>query len=432
MQVLELLIAGLRRACGGFTDVRRGQNVTYGMEDVGMAAFSLFFMQSESFLAHQRHLEQHRHRSNCQTLFGIEKIPTDNHIRKLLDMVDPVALQPCFDEVLAALRTQAGLAAFERLSGRTLIALDGTEYFCSQKLGCDQCLHRKRSSGVTEHYHSMLCATVVAPGHSMALPLMPEFITPQDGHEKQDCEREAAKRWLSAHAQRMQPLKPIYLGDDLFACQPLAEAILAQGADFLFTCKPDSHKTLYDFMHGAEFETHSMMERKGGKRLTYRYRWMNQVPIRDGKNALHVQWIGVEITNGKGKITYKNGFCTSLAVTADNVAEIVACGRARWKIENESFNVLKNNGYHLEHNFGHGTKYLAMMFAVMNLLAFAFHTICDCACALWDAARHAKGSRRRFFEHLRTITAYIVFNSWNELLKTLLTSTPPTKMAQNA
>jgi Glycosyl transferase family, helical bundle domain len=84
-----------------------------------------------------------------------------------------------------------------------------------------------------------------------------------------------------------------------------------------------------------------------------------------------VDWIGLAISDAKGKVTYDGAFLTSLRVTRENVAEIAACARARWKIENESFNVLKNNGYHLEHNFGHGKENLAMMFAAMNLLAFA-------------------------------------------------------------
>jgi hypothetical protein len=91
-----------------------------------------------------------------------------------------------------------------------------------------------------------------------------------------------------------------------------------------------------------------------------------------------VDWIGLAISDAKGKITYDGAFLTSLRLTRENVVEIAACVRARWKIENESFNVLKNNGYHLEHNFGHGKENLAMMFVAMNLLAFAFHTVCDC------------------------------------------------------
>ena len=396
------------------------------MVDIGLSAFSLFFMQSESFLSHQRRLEQGHGTSNCQTLFGMKKIPTDNYIRLMLDPVSPEALQPCFDQVLEQMREHDGLKAFQRLGGRTLIALDGTEYFCSQKLSCPQCLERKRSNGKTEHYHAMLAAMIVAPGHNMVLPLMPEFITPQDGAEKQDCERNAAKRWLMAHRKRMAGLRPVYLGDALFSCQPLAEAVLATGADFLFVCKKDGHKTLYEFIEGALLEQRTGIERRPGKRsLTYRYRWIEAVPLRDGKDALPVNWLGVTITDETGKTTYDGAFVTSLPITADNVVEIAACARARWKIENESFNVLKNNGYNLAHNFGHGKKYLARTFAAMNLLAFAFHTACDCLETLWQQARQALGARARFFQDLHTITAYVLFPSWHTFINTVVTGKAP-------
>jgi hypothetical protein len=424
MEMLETLLKGVRSACAAFPDKRRG-DVTYSMADIGLSAFSLFFMQSESFLAYQRELEAGRKTSNCHSLFGMTAIPTDNHIRSMLDPVHPSHLQPAFDQALGVLRQHGGLTPFQRLNGRVLIALDGTEYFCSQKLACPQCLTRRRANGKVESYHAMLAATLVAPGHAMALPLMPEFIAPQDGAEKQDCERNAAKRWLATHAQRLMDLRPVYLGDDLFACQPIADAITAAGGNFLLTAKPASHKALYDFMQGAEFDEHAVTQKTNGKRLTYRYRWFAQAPLRDGYDAMLVNWVGVTITDAKGKVTYDNAFVTSLPVARDTVAELVACARARWKIENESFNVLKSNGYHLEHNFGHGKQNLAMMFAAMNLLAFALHTICDALEQLWMNARTAIRARTRFFEHIRTITAYLVFPNWTTLMQTLIDSKPP-------
>jgi hypothetical protein len=271
----------------------------------------------------------------------------------------------------------------------------------------------------------MLAATIVAPGHAMALPLMPEFIVKPDGAEKQDCERNAAKRWLATHAGRVKELRPVYLGDDLFACQPFCQAVLASGGDFMLTAKPDSHVALYDFMNGAELDEMSVMRKEGPKKLTFRYRWFTGAPLREGKDALNVNWIGVTISDAKGKVTYDGAFITSLNISPENVADIAACARARWKIENETFNVLKNNGYHLEHNFGHGKQHLAMTFAAMNLLAFAFHTVCDCLEDLWTAARQAKRARKRFFEHIRTITAYLVFPNWETLMTTLIQSKPP-------
>jgi hypothetical protein len=181
-----------------------------------------------------------------------------------------------------------------------------------------------------------------------------------------------------------------------------AEAVLTTGADFLFVCKRDSHKTLYEYVEGAPLDKHEVTERKpGNRRLTYRYRWIEGVPLRDGKDAMNVNWLGVSILDAKGKTTYDGAFVTSLPVTAENVVEIAACARARWKIENESFNVLKNNGYNL-----------ARTFATMNLLAFAFHTACDCLETLWQQAREAIGTRPRFFQELHIISAFLVFPSW--------------------
>src|ERR1039458_5798923 len=122
MEILESLLEGLRTVCAGFTDGRRSPdpNVDYSMADIGLSAFSLFFMQSESFLSHQQRLEQGQGTSNCHTLFGMKKIPTDNYIRLMLDPVSPEALQPCFDQVIEQLREKDGLKAFQRLGGRAL------------------------------------------------------------------------------------------------------------------------------------------------------------------------------------------------------------------------------------------------------------------------------------------------------------------------
>ena len=124
METLDILLGSLRRCCGSLPDKRTGANGRYGMADIGVAAFSVFFMQSPSFLAHQRALQERRSRSNCQTLFCMDRIPTDNHIRKMLDPVSPDHLFPLFSDALGMLSERGGLAAFRRLDGRLLIALD--------------------------------------------------------------------------------------------------------------------------------------------------------------------------------------------------------------------------------------------------------------------------------------------------------------------
>lgn len=389
------------------------------MADIGLSAFSLFFMGSPSFLAHQRVLAQGHGRSNCQTLFGMAAIPSDNYIRTMLDGAEPTAFDGLFYDALATLAAGDALERFLRVDGRPLIALDGTEYFASRKIHCACCSTRRRSDGGTEYFHSFLGASVVAPGHQQVLPLPPEFIIPQDGAQKQDCERNAVKRWLAKHGPAMAPYRPIYLGDDLFSCQPVAAAIQAAGGNFILTCKPSSHPTITEYLTGIALEEHRITLVQPGKRATHVYRWLPGVPMRDSKDAISVNWFSIEIFNAKGKRTYYNSFVTDLPVTADTVAELAACGRARWKIENETFNVLKTNGYNLEHNFGHGKKTLASVLVVLNLLAFAFHTVSQLCVLAWRNAMAAWGARYHFFEHLRSFTALFIFDDWTHLLQSI-------------
>ena len=421
MSALETLIAELRETCAGLPDKRQGLRPagTYRMADIGLSAFSLFFMGSPSFLAHQRALAEGHGRSNCQTLFGMTAIPTDNYIRLMLDGAAPAAFDGLFMNGLAALAAADALAPFQRLGGRVLIALDGTEHFCSRKIHCPHCSTRRRSDGGTEYVHAFLGASLVAPGHKQVLPLPPEFIVPQDGAEKQDCERNAAKRWLAKHGPALASYRPVYLGDDLFACQPIAQAVRAGGGSFILTCKPASHRTIAEYLDGADIEEHRHIVSQPGKRSTHIYRWLSGVPLRASADALTVNWFAIEITDAKGKRTYANSFVTDLPVAAETVAELAACGRARWKIENETFNVLKSNGYNLEHNFGHGKQTLASILVSLNLLAFAFHTVAQLCVLAWRTALAARGARYRFFEHLRTITAYIVFDDWPHLLQAI-------------
>src|SRR5260370_1151567 len=210
--------------------------------DIGMAAFAPFFMQSPSFLAHQRHLaDGHGHgRSNCQTLFGMTRIPSDNHVRDMLDPVEPECFYAHFPHALEVLEAGHGLTAFRRLGHHVLIAFDGTEYYRSAKLHCPCCSTRKRSGGTTEYFHTLVAATLVAPGHSRVVAVEPEFVGPQDGHDKQSCGRLAARRWLAAHGPTYATPDPVYLAKELYSRKSLCQSVRAAGGPFLFVCMPSS------------------------------------------------------------------------------------------------------------------------------------------------------------------------------------------------
>ena len=429
MERLDRYIAALRERCGALPDRRSGGNGRYVMADIGLSAFSVFFMQSPSFLAHQRTLAENCGRSNAETLFGMTAVPCDNHIRQMLDGAPRDHFDAVFAHIVKDLDESGGLRSLRCLDGRVLIALDGSEHFCSRKINCARCSTRKRSDGETEYFHSFVGATLVAPGHTTVVPLPPEFVRPQDGAKKQDCEPMAARRWLTRVGQRYAWLRPVYLGDDLYAHQPMCLDVLAAGGSFIFGCKPSSHKTLTEYLTGVDLDGFSQTVGCGSAKRMHRYRWMQGVPLRDGKDALTVNWLEIEIAKPNGKVTYRNSFVTDLPVTRKTAAEIAACGRARWKIENETFNVLKNNGYNLEHNFGHGKDTLASLLVALNLLAFAMHNACDLMVRSWQEARRKLGARNRLFNHIWSISAYHVFPSWNALMRTIVTGVPPPKTA---
>jgi hypothetical protein len=426
---LDSYIAALRERCGGLPDKRTGSNSRYAMADIGLSAFSVFFMQSPSFLAHQRTLAGNCGRSNAETLFGMTAVPCDNHIRQMLDGAPTDHFDAVFARIVEDLDESGGLRSLRRLDGRVLIALDGSEHFCSRKVNCRHCSTRRRSDGETEYFHSFVGATLVTPGHQTVLPLPPEFVRPQDGAKKQDCEPMAARRWLARVGRCYARLKPVYLGDDLYAHQPMCADVLAAGGSFIFGCKPSSHKTVSEYLAGVDLDGFGKTEGVGSAKRIHRYRWMQGVPIRDGKDALIVNWLEIEIAKPNGKVTYRNSFVTDLPVTRETAAEIIACGRARWKIENETFNVLKNNGYNLEHNFGHGKDNLASLLVVLNLLAFTMHNACDLMVARWQQARQKLGARSRLFTHIWSLAAYHLFPSWNALMRTIVTGVPPPKIA---
>jgi hypothetical protein len=253
--ILEQRIAELSEVCAGLPDRRTGPrgDDAYTMADIGLSAFSVFFMSSPSFLGHQRVLMEGHARSNCQTLFGMTAIPSDAYIRLMLDGAEPAAFDPLFFKTI---ETDGVLGPFQRLDGCILIALDGTEHFCSRKIHCPRCSTRRRADGGTEYFHAFLAASIVAPGHKPILPLPPEFLAPRDGAEKQDCERTAAKRWLARQGPMLARHRPVFLGDDLFACQPIAAAIQQAGGNFILTCKPFSHQTIAEYLDGVTLQEH--------------------------------------------------------------------------------------------------------------------------------------------------------------------------------
>lgn len=391
------------------------------MKDGALSAFSVFFLQNPSFLSSQISMQKVHGKNNATTIFGVHEIPSDNQIRNLLDPVPPDTLFPLMVNITDELYRQGCLDAFRSVNNTLLIALDGTDFFSSDKISCPCCSQFKLKNGKTQYRHIVVTPVLVAPGQRNVIALPPQFVQPQDGHAKQDSELAASARWLEQWGQHYGAWGITYLGDDLYCHQPHCERVLKQNANFIFTCKPDSHQVLYewvdDFIRNDSVKAVVRTRWDGKKRLTDTYRYVNQVPLRDSDDALMVNWCELVTIAQDGKETFRNAWATSHQITGANVAPIATAGRARWKIENENNNTLKTKGYNFEHNFGHGKQNLSNLFATMILLAFLVHTTLDWIDAPYRAVRDALPSRRIFFEHTRALTQYIPFNDWNHLMQ---------------
>jgi len=418
---LTRMIKRLEQSCAGFPDLRTGKNSIYELVDVGMSAFSVFFIQSPSFLAHQRDMKLHKGRSNAERLFNLSELPSDNQIRNLLDPVSPEHLQSVYRHVFLALEGSEILKGRRSFANQLLIAIDGTEYFSSQAIHCENCSHRELNNGKTNYFHSVLTPVIVQPGNETVISLEPEFIVPQDGHEKQDCELQAAKRWVEKRGDFYAKRGVTILGDDLFSRTPFCRELKDKGLHFNLVCKPDSHPHLYQsvaFLAANGVLGSRVVRRWMGKYAEIStYRYANKLPLSGEADALEVNWCEVTITReDTEKQLYKNAFVTDFEVADTSVEAIVRDGRARWKIENENNNVLKTKGYHIEHNFGHGSQYLASLLLSFNLLAFLFHTVSDLIDEQYRAIRQALGTRRRFFQDLEALLRYFQFDNWDDVL----------------
>jgi hypothetical protein len=423
--IIRGLLDSLRETAEGLPDSRESSNaLKYRISDAIMSAFAVFYFQHPSLLNYQQDMRRKQKRSNMETLFGIHAIPSSDQMTNMVDGIASEGLAPVFEQAHQIAREQGIIDGYRVLDGGVLIALDGTWTCTSEKIHCEHCLSVTKKSK-TLYYHSILAAAIVKPSCSVVLPFEPVFIRNGDGHEKQDCERNAAKRYLQEKAEHLRELKPTFLGDDLYACHAICARILQGGMSFIFTCKDESHPWIAEQVKYAQMEQYARREWNGRNHLEYRYAWVNGIENRAEGEKLAVNYLSFQIWNEeKQEITYRNSWITNKPISEDTGVVLVNCARTRWKIENEYNNVLKCRGYHLEHNFGHGKKHAADIYCLLNVLAFLFHGIQDLVDEDYRAARGSFGRRDAFFCALRYEICRYLHDDWSLFFLTLAGQVP--------
>lgn len=408
------LIKLLKGLFGKVTDQRSARNKVIELADALMAGFAMFSLKLPSMLSLDELRMQPARGANLRQLFGIDTIPSDTAMREILDRVDPKDLASCFTKVFAELQRGKALEAFAYMDGAYLIAIDGTGYYSSNNISCACCLEKQsKKDGSTTFYHQLLGAVLIHPDLKVVIPLCPEPIVKQDGSQKNDCERNACKRLLEQIRKDHDHLKIIVTEDGLSSNAPHIRDLLAHKMSFILGAKPGDHKHLFEEFDLAGGHQKQALTRDGDGTV-HIFRWVNGLSLNEKNADVIVNFLDYEQCQPNGKITHFS-WVTDLTITEDNFEKIMRGGRARWKIENETFNTLKNQGYEFEHNFGHGHENLSTVLAHLMMLAFLVDQACLLTCKFVQDALAKTKRMKELFREIRELFDKFRFSSWLEV-----------------
>ena len=383
------------------------------LADTLMSGFALFALKDPSLLA----FEKRRNDANIKALFRVRQIPRDTYMRELLDGVEPQQLAPAYRKLFASVQRGKLLTPYRFLDNSYLLLADGVENYRSTKIHCPTCLECHHGNGKTDYYHQMLGMVIAHPDLREVIPLMPEPIQRQDGGEKGDCERNAARRAFQRISKEHPHLRFTVVEDGLSSNGPHVELIRELNWHYILVVKPKDHVELFAHVaariearqYGIDYYLDPQT------RTTHCFRWVNQAPLNKSHARLLVNYLEYWEIDADLKVQYHNSWVTDFECRQANVWDIKCGGRARWKVENETFNTLKNQGYHFEHNFGHGCKNLAVIFPLLMMLAFMVDQIQQISNALFQAAWARCGSKRELWDRIRSAFRELQLSSWWEL-----------------
>lgn len=374
------------------------------LADALMSGFALFSLKDPSLLA----FEKRQFDTTIKSIYHIDTIPSDTNMRTILDEVNPDSIMPVFKKVMALVQRGKALEDLTFYDGHYLISNDGTGYFSSDTIHCSDCLIKKHAKG-NEYHHSFLGSVMVHPAHKTVFPLCPEPVKNIDGSTKNDCEQNASKRWMARFRREHPHMKAIIVEDALSSTAPHIQLLKEHDLRYIIGIKPGSHGYLFSLLEddSQSKQTRTTQTVTDSDGTLHEFRFMNDVSLNESQLDTKVNVIDFwETKPQQGKRLARRqhfSWVTDILVTTENVATLSTGGRSRWKIENETFNTLKNQGYHFEHNFGHGNKHLSTVFALLMMLAFLIDQIQQKCCPIFQAAWRQCGNKRTLWEDIRSL-----------------------------
>lgn len=398
----------------------RADNIKIPLDDALMSAFALFHLKEPSLLAFDERRREEP--ENLRTVYGLTNIPCDSQMRAILDGVELAFLRAAFRSVFRHLQRGKKLESMTLLDDHYLVSGDGTGFYSSSKVSSPYCLKKTHRNGVEMYYQQMYVAAIVHPDRREVIPFFPEMITRQDGSDKNDCERNAARRFYEALRREHPHLKAIVTEDALSSNAPHIQDLTRLDLRFILGVKPGDHQFLFDLVDEAVLqdkvtEFHHA-DAEDPEKLHF-FRFINQVPLNQSHQDLLVNFLEYWQVDKNNRIT-KFSWVTDLEITKENAEAIMRAGRARWKIENETFNTLKNQGYNLGHNYGLGQKNLSAVFAILMMLAFLVDQVQQMSCWLFQAAWTKLGSKRALWELMRNIFRMYLVDSMETIFRVMV------------
>ena len=393
----------------------RRANTSYPLADVLRSAFAMFSLKSPSLLSFREQSRQERR--NLRAIYHIQDIPSDTQMRATLDPVSPEPLRALFATLFARLAEAGIVKEYQYWHRHVVVAIDGVEHFSSTKIHCDHCTTRTHRGGATAYHHAGLAAILLHPDHEEVFPLDFEPILNQDGAKKNDCERNAAKRLCAALHERYPDLPVLLVEDALYANAPHLRQITGYGWRFVLNVKPDSHQSLgRQFAGRRESGQVSELRQTNAEGLQHYFAWTSGLCLCESATDVRVNYLLYEQTSTKGVVT-RWTWITNLPLSALTVERVMRAGRSRWQIENETFNTLKNQGYHFEHNYGHGTQNLATVLALLMFLAFTVDQIQQRCWELFRRVRAGLRTKAKLWESLRSLFKVLLLRTMEALYR---------------
>lgn len=406
--MVDILLGKLHSGFSLVSDPRY-QNKQNPLVSYLMSAFSIFHLKDPSLL-HYR-LSYPERSDNLQRIYGIETLYPDSTIRDTIDMIKPSDLQNMFSIPLQHIEEQGVMEEYKVLKDYHVIAFDGTEHYCNTTANdnpCGHCLvkeHRNKRGEITKttYHHQALAGVMVHPSRKEVFPINAEAIVKQDGATKNDCEQNAAKRLIPIIRAMLPKEKYQLIGvfDALYATGPMIRVLMAEKMSFTIVSKETFVNIQVERLRkDNKLAQHVVINEKGEKTI---YRWTKNLILNGQNQDILVNYFEIQQVSQEGKSLYFNTWITDIDIDDQNVVELVQIARSRWKIENETFNTLKNQGYHLEHSYGHGNKYLATNFMLLTFLAFLTDQVTQKLDQNFNKAWEYCKTKKKLFEKTRQI-----------------------------